>query len=134
MPTPDRARRPLRAISKFVLIVITLVCLASMGGAMALAAPMLIPGLWMAGRSSGPWQRGMWTVLAALSAAEAAWIYGYWLGGEGSELLFWMPIAAASTVVILFTGSLGSRSPRDPDPTLEFPGRFDGPSFPREFR
>lgn len=121
MPAPDRSVSAFRVVYRVILVTVTLLCLASIGGVMAGAAPILLPLLWLAARRSGAWGRGGWTALAALSAAEAAWIYGYWLYGAGSILLLWMPIAAAVLVVVVFAG------------TLSQPDR-SGSSFPREVR
>lgn len=121
MRTPERPVSAVDVICRVILVAATLICLASIGGAMAGAAPILLPLLWLAARHSGTWGRGAWISLAALSAAEAAWIYAYWLYGRGSILLLWMPIAAAVLVVVIFTGTL-----TQPD--------GGGSSFPREVR
>lgn len=106
MRAPDRGVSAFRVISKVILVATTLLCLASIGGAMAVAAPILVPLLWLAARHSGPWGRGGWTCLAALSGGEAAWIYAYSLYGGDSILLLWMPIAAAILVVVVFIAAL----------------------------
>jgi hypothetical protein len=61
--------------AKFVLAVVTLFFLSSMGGAMAVGAPILIPLHWAAAKAANRWTRGGWIFLAALSTSEAMWIY-----------------------------------------------------------
>ncbi len=118
---PGRPVSAFRVIYKAILVAVTLLCLASIGGAMAGAAPILLPLLWLAARHAGAWGRGGWIALAALAAAEAAWIYAYWVYGGESILLLWTPIAAAVLVVVIFTGTLTPSDRR-------------GRSFPREVR
>ena len=71
------ASQVLVAVGKVVLVLATLVCLASMGGAMLFAFPVLVPLHWLAATRSGPVAVGGWALLAALSIFEAGWMLAY---------------------------------------------------------
>ncbi len=64
-------------VGKTVLVLATLVCLASIGGAMLFAFPVLVPLQWLAARRSGPYATGAWALLAGLSMFEAGWMLAY---------------------------------------------------------
>jgi hypothetical protein len=95
---PLRYRRPvlrrlLVGLAKVALVLVTLVCAASLGGAMGYAWPVLVPLHVLAARRSGPYGTAGWGFLAAASMAEAAWIGTYVVVGTGVFLLL-VPSAA----------------------------------------
>ena len=67
----------LLAVGKLALVLVTLLCLSSMGGAMLFAFPVLVPLHWLVARDSSPFAVGGWALLAALSVFEGAWMLGY---------------------------------------------------------
>jgi hypothetical protein len=93
----------LALVGKSVLVLATVVCLLSIGGAMLFAFPVLVPLHWLAARNSGPVGAGGWAVLAGLSLFEAGWMLSYAatgtevpsavagiaLGTGGAVLLLW---------------------------------------------
>ena len=64
-------------VAKALLVLVTLVFLASMGGGMLFAAPFLVPLHWLAARRSGPYGAGGWTFLAAASVFEYTWMLAF---------------------------------------------------------
>ena len=70
-------RSQLILAGKVLLVAVTLVCLASMGGAMLYAFPVLVPLHWLAARSAEPLGRLGWAFLAAASLYEAGWMLTY---------------------------------------------------------
>ncbi len=64
-------------MAKVVLVLVTIVCLLSMGGAMMFAAPFLVPLHVLAARHTGPKRAGGWVFLAALSLFELGWMWTY---------------------------------------------------------
>ncbi len=69
-------------VGKVVLVLATLVCLSSMGGAMLFAFPVLVPLHWLAAGRSGPVAAGGWALLAALSIFQAGWMLSYLATGN----------------------------------------------------
>ena len=65
------------AVGKVLLVAVTLVCLASIGGAMLFAFPVLVPLHWLAARSARPPGRIGWAILAGASLYEAGWMLTY---------------------------------------------------------
>ncbi len=57
-------------VAKTLLVFVTLVCLASMGGAMLFAGWVLVPLHWLARRDSSPYATGGWALLAGASMFE----------------------------------------------------------------
>lgn len=99
------------ALAKVVLVLFSLLVLASIGGAAAPAAPFLIPLLWIAARSSShAWQRWLYSVLAGGIAFEAMWIAMYSVAGGNVSELTWIPIFVAAFVTTAANGiSTGRR-------------------------
>jgi len=66
-----------RIVGAVVLVAATLVCLASMGGAMLVAVWALVPLHWLAARGRGPVTVAFWALLAGASAfvPGALWTY-----------------------------------------------------------
>ena len=90
---------------RVILVLITLLFLAPIGGAMAFAAPVLVPLHWVVAKSANKWTRGGWIFLAALSTWEAMWIYVYAGYGEESTALLIVPLLAALTISVLFVAT-----------------------------
>ena len=84
----------LRGVGKVLLVLATLVFLASMGGGMLFVWWLLVPLHWIAARRSGPWGTAGWAFLAAASVSEVAWMTVYVLSGRNEEL---------SVAVMVFT-------------------------------
>ena len=82
-----------------------LVCLAlltSIGGAGIFAAPVTLPLLWFAGVHARPVGRMALNAVAVLTAMEAFWAVAYFAGGEGSALMWVLPLAAGAAVFAVF--------------------------------
>ena len=75
----------LRWLGSIVLVLVTLLCLSSMGGAMLFAFPVLVPLHWLSARRSGPVATAGWALLAGLSLFEAGWMLTYLATGTGHE-------------------------------------------------
>ncbi len=71
----------LRRVAIGAILVGTVLLLLSMGGAI-LAAPVLLPLLWWAARTTGRGIRVLGAILAALVVAEVAWAGVYVVVGE----------------------------------------------------
>ena len=62
-------------LAKVLLVLTTIVCLLSMGGAMLFAAPVLVPlHVLAARRTHSPYSAGGWVFLAAASLFEWSWM------------------------------------------------------------
>lgn len=91
-----------------LLVVISLFLLGSLGGAGAIGAPILLPLQFLAARSSrSTAMRVVWAVLAAITAAEAAWVLTFLALGESEPLIWILPSLAAAVAATLIV--LGSR-------------------------
>lgn len=82
----------LYAALRIALGVVALALLTSMGGAGIYAAPLTLPLLWLATRGASRAGHIALNVIAALTAAEVAWAFGYDIGGAAEWAL---PLAAA---------------------------------------
>jgi hypothetical protein len=97
---------------RVLLAVISLVALASAGGAGAVVAPVLLLLQWLAARRADKGERWLWSVLASATAAEAGWAITYLAVKETSSLIWIVPLVAFTATVSLFgwflaKGSLG---------------------------
>ena len=70
-------------VGKVVLVVATVVFLASVGGGMMFAFPVLVPLHWFAAEKSGPYATAGWALLAGLSLFEVGWIVTYVVAANG---------------------------------------------------
>ena len=109
----SRWARPLRWIAKLVLVLVTLVCLASIGGAMLFAFPVLVPLHWLAARGSGPVAVGGWALLAGLSVFEAGWMLAY-LVTDASGASVALGALAGGGVTVLFLVQAATRASARP--------------------
>lgn len=100
-----------RLLGEVLLASVTLVLLASVGGAGAVAAPVLLPVQWLVARNGGRARRAFWTLLAALTAGEAAWALTYVAAGEREPLIWLVPLAVA---LMTFVGYAVTTRPSAP--------------------
>lgn len=106
MSGPDRAAA---LVGKVLLVAVTVVCLLSIGGAMLLAFPVLVPLHWLAARSSSGYGAGAWTFLAAASMLEAGWMLTY--SATGSPALgFVGGFAGAGVTAVVFLRAAADRA------------------------
>lgn len=92
--------KALRVAGKVLLVLVTLLFLASMGGGMAYVWWLLVPLHWMAAKRSGPWGTAGWALLAAASVSEVAWMTLYVVSGHNEAVAaVTMPIAFAVTAL-----------------------------------
>lgn len=88
-------------IVKAVLLAVTLVLMASMGGGF-LALPLLIPAhVWAARRSRSSVGRIGWSVLPAVSVGMVAWAAVYVVVGEARPIIWLAPAVAVIATLIL---------------------------------
>ena len=87
-------RQRTEQIGKAVLLALTVVLMASMGGAF-LALPVLIPAhLWAARRSRSMAAKIGWSVLPAVSVGMVAWAAVYVVVGEAWPVIWALPAVA----------------------------------------
>jgi hypothetical protein len=94
------AKPNLRRAAIAAILAGTVVLLGSMGGAI-LAAPVLLPLLWWAARTTGRGVRLVGAILAALVVAEVAWAGVYLVVGERQPFIWLLPVLAAAMTVWL---------------------------------
>jgi hypothetical protein len=115
---PGLADRPnLRRVLIGAILVGTLLLLGSMGGAI-LAAPVLLPPLWWAARTTRG-VRLIGVILAALVVGEVVWAGVYVVVGERQPYIWALPaLSAAATVWLMLVTTRpdprGSGSPARP--------------------
>ncbi len=98
--------RLLEVAGKLLLAAATLLCLASMGGAMLYAFPVLVPLHWLAARSSrSPAAVGAWALLAGLSLFEAGWMLTYVATGHEAVAVSLGVVALAATITLFLRAS-----------------------------
>ena len=90
--------RPMRilvgAAASFLLI--------SMGG-QVIAAPVTVPLLWWAARSTSTrWARGIYIAIASLTMLIVGWAVAYVVGGERQPFIVLYPTLATLTTIIVF--------------------------------
>jgi hypothetical protein len=98
-------------IPKAILLAVTLVLMASMGGGF-LALPILIPAhVWAARRSRSPVGRIGWSVLPAVSVGMVAWAAVYVAVGEARPVIWLAPAVAFIATLILAARAASSVLP-----------------------
>lgn len=105
--------RRLLTVGRLVLVLVTLLCLSSMGGAMLLAFPVLVPLHWLAARDSGPYAVGGWALLAGLSVFEGAWMLTY-LASNSAGVGLAVGLTGAVVVAAFFLLRAAGRSAARP--------------------
>ena len=99
----------IRQVTKSVIAVGTAVALVSAGGAAIIAAPLLVPALSWAARSSRGWARVAFTLLAALVMAEVGWLIAYEAIREAQPYIVLGPAAGFAATIAAFALTLGPR-------------------------
>ena len=93
-------------IGQALLLLVTLVLLASAGGAGIYAAPLLLPLQLVAARASGSGMRAVWTLVGAATAGETAWALTYLAVAERQPWIWLIPLlVAALTGAIIAQGA-----------------------------
>jgi hypothetical protein len=108
------ADRPnLRRVAIGAILVGTVLLLGSMGGEI-LAAPVVLPLLWWAARTTGRVIRVVGAILAALVVGEVAWADVYLVVGERQPYIWALPALSAAVAVwlMLATTRPDPRGPR----------------------
>jgi hypothetical protein len=108
----------LRRVVSGAILVGTGLLLLSMGGAI-LAAPLVLPLLWWAARTTGGGIRVIGAILAALVVGEVVWAGVYVVVGERQPYMWALPaLSAAVTVWLMLVTTRsdphGSGSPARP--------------------
>src|SRR5687768_13444646 len=96
-------------LAKTILGLVTLVCLASMGGAMLFAGWVLVPLHWLARRGSGPVATGGWAFLAGLSVFEMITMLT-WVATENGVAAFAAGTTASVATIVGFLVQAADRS------------------------
>jgi hypothetical protein len=91
-------------IVKLLVASVTTLLLMSMGGQFY-AAPILIPALWWAARSSKKWAAAGFTFLAALLMSEVGWVIAYVTVGEEQPWIALAPALGFVVTIALFIRS-----------------------------
>jgi hypothetical protein len=102
----------LRRVVIGAILVGTVLLLGSMGGAI-LAAPVLLPLLWWAARTTTSGVRLLGAFLAALVVGEVAWAGVYLVVGERQPYIWALPTLSAAVTVwlMLVTTRIDPRGP-----------------------
>ena len=95
--------------AKVVLVLVTIVCLLSMGGAMLFAAPVLVPLHVWAARRTGPRRAGGWIFLAAASLFEFSWMATY-VATRNEWFAIGVAAAVALAAIVVLLLGLAERS------------------------
>jgi hypothetical protein len=105
----------LRRVVIGAILVGTVLLLLSMGGAI-LAAPVLLPLLWWAARTTGRGVRLLGAILAALVVGEVAWAGVYLVVGERQPYIWALPALSAAVTLwlMLVTTSINPRGSARP--------------------
>jgi hypothetical protein len=87
-------------VRRGILLIVAAFLLFSMGGAIV-AAPVTVPALVWAMRTSGSSvYRGLGAAVLALTIGEAAWALTYVTAGEAQPTIWLVPLAAAGAVLV----------------------------------
>lgn len=106
-----KAPSGMKLIVALILVVLTLVSAASLGGVIVYAAPILIPSYWWMAYQSGRVARILWSLIAGLVAFYAWFVLTYMV--SWSELV---PLGAL--VVALGSSALVFLAPKGKEPDL----------------
>jgi hypothetical protein len=112
-PPARLADKPnLRRVVIGAILVGTMLLLVSMGGAI-LAAPVLLPLLWWAARTSSRGVRLLGATLAAVVVGEVTWAGVYVVVGEQQPYIWALPALSAAVTLwlMLITTSIDPRGP-----------------------
>jgi hypothetical protein len=92
-------------IARLLLGTVTLLLLASVGGAGVVAAPILLPLHWFAARRARKAEWWIWLVLAGATAAEGGWGLAYVAAGESGPFVWLVPLITTIGTAAAFTWS-----------------------------
>lgn len=106
-----KAPSGIKLIVALIVIVLTLLSAASLGGLIVYAAPILLPLYWWMAYQSGLVARILWSLIAAL-VAFYAWVLLAYMLSWGAFL------ALGAVVVALGAGALVSLAPKGKEPDL----------------
>jgi len=104
-----RAGPSIEPLVKWVLGIVTLLLMASMGGGFLLI-PLLIPAHVWAARRSGRVGRVGWSLPPAISMAMLTWAVVYVVAGEAEPVIWIVPVAALGAALVLMIGMTTSRA------------------------
>lgn len=96
--------RPLRWAGSVVLVMVTLVFLASIGGGMLYVWWLLVPLHWLAARGAGPVAAGWWAFLAGACMAEVGMMLAIITTGSAAVALVAAPLFFVATGVGFLVG------------------------------
>ena len=108
----DRIGSAGRITARTLLLCATLLCLASIGGAMAGAFPILLPLVILVTRSSSRPAAALWTILGLLAALEAAFMYSL-VFPRGLPLMLSLTFVGVVTATLLSSAISGRDEPRN---------------------
>ena len=97
--------------AKALLLAVTLLLMASMGGGFLLL-PLLIPAHVWAARRSGRVGRIVWSLLPAMSVGMVTWAAVYVVIGESKPAIWLVPVIALAAGWGAIVRAAGRRSPR----------------------
>lgn len=84
---------------RVLILIATLFAMASIGGALLVAYPVLLPlHIWASYNQSGGMVAG-WIALSSLASAEWGWQLAYILQGENGSLIWILPFLCAILAV-----------------------------------
>ena len=91
----------MRTLGRAVLVATTIVFLLSMGGGMLYVWWLLVPLHWLAARDAGPTATVGWSLLAASSLGEVAWMTAYAADAEATATIVGVAVAVATVAGFL---------------------------------
>ena len=97
-----KAPSALKPIVTLVLVVLTLLSAASLGGVIVYTAPVLIPSYWWMAYQSGRFARIVWSLLAGLVAFYAWFLISFMMSWNASVALGALVVALGSSAIVFF--------------------------------
>ena len=99
-----------RNVVRIAIAVATIVAMASIGGALLFAYPVLLPlHVWAIRDLSSGWAAG-WIGISGLAAAEWGWQLAYGVQGESGALIWTLPMVCAAAVIVMLLLTRHSRN------------------------
>lgn len=97
----ERSPMPVRVGVSTILLCLSGLGIAGLGGMVGIGAPFVVPLLWLAARDAGTWGRFGWTLVASLCAASGSWLLTMPLHIEWSKpFAMWVSLATASIFLL----------------------------------
>ena len=106
-----KAPAALRLIITVVLVVLTLLSAASLGGVIVYTAPVLIPSYWWMASQSGRIARTVWSLLAGLVAFYAWFLISFMMSWNATVAVGALVVAVGSSAIVFL-------APKNKDPDL----------------